>query len=518
MKASANFTLKLLISVSIAGVLLTGSLFVPVELAYAESPDDSLDWTTAKKDNWNSNISSALTPRNSDEISEVWNFNYGDFDGIRDIRSSYPLAIGEYVFICSPEHLIKLNINGNLVDKTELNGKFPGNGFTGWMVYGEGKIFVPLGKGSMQAFNADTMESVWFAPEFSNSDQPSMPILYDDGYVYSGQFSWGGGAVSTGEFYCYSAEDEDPTDELAPKSPVWIMDDDGEGGSTPGFYWAGAAIIDNYILIPSETGIVFSVNKSESISAGTPVIEDTFFLYEGVIRGSIVYDEKRSSVLFVQQGDSSTYSGYLFSIGFDSTTGKFDKTDKNGDGVFDIDDTLHYYSDNWQRRVTPAVYEDRIYVTCGGILTIDADSLELIHEARSTDMGLGELSFYHVTICDAYATEENDWTVYVYSFTYTYPGVLAVMEDNQNSTEGEMIHMYTSDPSQFSTSNVTLGPNGSLYVVNDSNTLFCLTSKPYENSLNQGEEDNTLPVTYILAGTAAIALVLASLYIIRRRG
>jgi hypothetical protein len=517
MAESGKSLLRSTLAASAVLVLVAGLLLPVAGIAYADSDISDLDWTTAKRDNWNSNISSSLAPRNPDEISNIWDFKYGDFYQVTNIRSSFPLAIGDYVYICTPEHLLKLTTDGKLAAKADLNGKFPGNGNTAWLTYGDGKIFVPLGKGSMQAFDAETMKSLWFAPEFSVSDQPCMPILYDDGYVYSGQFQWGGGSVSTGEFYCYSAEDEDPDDELETKSPIWVMDDDGEGGGTPGFYWAGAAIIENYILIPSERGFVFSVNKSASIDAGEPVIEDTLFLYEGVIRGSVVYDEKRSSVLFVQQGDSSTYSGYLFSVGFDSETGKFDKTDTNEDGVFDIDDTLHYYSDNWQRRITPVVYGDRIYANCGGILVIDANSLELIYEARSTDMGLGELSFYHITLCDAYANEENDQTVYLYTFTYTYPGVLAVLEDNQTRTEGELVHMYTSVPSEFSTSNVTIGPNGSLYVVNDSNTLFCIESAVYKNSLDSEGGSGSSSIMYAAIGVTAVALILAALIILKRR-
>lgn len=508
---------KTILAASAVVVLIAGILLPVAGIAYADSDISDLDWPTAKRDNWNTNISSSLAPRSPEEISKIWDFKYGDFYQVTNIRSSFPLAIGDYVYICTPEHLLKLTTDGKLAGKADLNGKFPGNGNTAWLTYGDGKLFVPLGRGSMQAFDAETLKSLWFAPEFSESDQPCMPILYDDRYVYSGQFQWGGGSVSTGEFYCYCAEDEDPNSELEIKNPVWVMDDDGEGGGTPGFYWAGAAIIENHILIPSEKGIVFSLNKSESIKTGTPVIDDTLFLYEGVIRGSVVYDEKRSSVLFVQQGDSSTYSGYLYSIGFDSETGKFDKTDKNGDGKFDIEDTLHYYCDNWQRRITPVVYGDRIYATCGGILVIDANSLELIYDARSTDMGLGELSFYHITLCDAYANEENNQTVYLYSFTYTHPGVLAVLEDDQTRTEGELVHMYTSVPSEFSTSNVTIGPNGSLYVVNDSNTLFCLESKVYEDSLARDDGNGTSPTLYAAIGIAAAALILVLLAIVKRR-
>ena len=129
----------------------------------------------------------------------------------------------------------------------------------------------------------------------------------------------------------------------------------------------------------------------------------------------------------------------------------------------------------------------------------------------------GELSFYHITLCDAYANEENDQTVYLYSFTYTHPGVLAILEDNQARTEGELVHMYSSDPSEFSTSNVTVGPNGSLYFVNDSNTLFCIESKVYGNPFNGEDERNPSAILYPAIGVTMVALILASLFVLKRR-
>ena len=51
--------------------------------------------------------------------------------------------------------------------------------------YAEGMIFVGLEDGTIQAFDAETLESLWIY-EAPRGGQPNCPIAYKDGYIYTG--------------------------------------------------------------------------------------------------------------------------------------------------------------------------------------------------------------------------------------------------------------------------------------------------------------------------------------------
>ncbi len=67
-------------------------------------------------------------------------------------------------------------------------------------------IFVGLSNGRIQAFDAVTLDSLWLFTD-SNGGQPNCPIVYHDGYIYTGFWKSETGDAS---FVCVSATDEDP--------------------------------------------------------------------------------------------------------------------------------------------------------------------------------------------------------------------------------------------------------------------------------------------------------------------
>lgn len=73
--------------------------------------------------------------------------------------------------------------------------------------YGGGMIFVGLSDGTVQAFNAATLESVWIYRD-ALGGQPNCTIAYHDGYVYTG--FWRSETLD-GNFVCLSITDEDPS-------------------------------------------------------------------------------------------------------------------------------------------------------------------------------------------------------------------------------------------------------------------------------------------------------------------
>ena len=66
-----------------------------------------------------------------------------------------------------------------------------------------------------------------------------------DGYLYTG--FWQGETLDA-NFVCLSVTDEDPSSRLEQKIPTWTHTQTG------GFYWAGAYVCDDFLLIGTDDG------------------------------------------------------------------------------------------------------------------------------------------------------------------------------------------------------------------------------------------------------------------------
>ncbi len=87
--------------------------------------------------------------------------------------------------------------------------------------YAEGMIFVALGGGMVQAFNAKTLESLWLYTDSLGiglgANQPNCPITYSDGCIYTGFWNSEQGAA---HMVCLTITDEDPSQPLEAKRPA----------------------------------------------------------------------------------------------------------------------------------------------------------------------------------------------------------------------------------------------------------------------------------------------------------
>lgn len=77
------------------------------------------------------------------------------------------------------------------------------------------------------------------------ADSRTAPIVYHDGYIYTGFWKSETGDAS---FVCVSATDEDPDVGNETKYASWRYVSKG------GFYWAGAYVCDEFVLIDTGDG------------------------------------------------------------------------------------------------------------------------------------------------------------------------------------------------------------------------------------------------------------------------
>jgi len=183
-------------------------------------------------------------------------------------------------------------------------------------------------------------------------------ITYADGKIYVG--NWKGGSEHTednGTYYCIDAADV--------TTLIWSR----TAPYVTGCYWAGAAIVGDYIIYGDDRANVTCLNKNTgafvdyinvSEACGVTPVEE--------IRSSIVWNEATGRIYFTGK-KASPVSGHAYAVGFNAATGALGNT---CDWVRDIG-----YSTS-----TPVVYGGRVYVCIGGMY--GGSGLRCLNEADGT--------------------------------------------------------------------------------------------------------------------------------------
>ncbi len=392
--------------------------------------------------NYNQAITSTSTPISSSDTSLQWldSSNY----------KSSPIIVGDYVYIVNGSNqLVKLNkSDGSVVSKANLSGSLY---YTVDIIYGDGMIFVPLSNGTIQAFNANNLASLWISESAGNA--VTSKLTYYNGYLYAGTVN----SSDNGVFFAINIKDEDTSTGKETKALTWTYT---STGSRTGYYSNQAAIINDQLYFIGDDGVLVchSLTDNKVISI--------LSLDSAGVRSSITYDDN-----------------YMYIMSRSSTLYKISISD------FIIVNQVQVYEDGYSTS-TPTLYNGRIYVGglkdssdfygTGFIAVIDASSMEVV---AVTDTIANVQSQPLVTT--AYANVDNLSSVIVYFTCNTYPGGVYYIEDYEGNTSIAADTLYIPDSTyqQYNANNVVVDSNGILYFVNDSGTLFALMNTNLQASL-----------------------------------
>jgi len=375
--------------------------------------------------------------RTADELTEKWKTLLTN----SWMNGGQPLIVNGNVYLALNNEIMILDaVTGEIKKKNTMGGSC---GYFSMIAYGEGKIFVPMNSGLLQAFNAETLEPLW-QTETHTGYQHVCQVVYYDGYVYTGK--WKGG--STGVYYCVSAEDEDPYKTNEIKAVTWESDNTG-------FYWSGGTIVDDVIIFGGDSGILQSRNRLTGELVDSYQIAPE--LTTSTIRCGSSYDPVMKRIYFTGKESKKIYSVKI-----------------NEDGTFDNQSIL---SSNvtGQSTTVPTVYNGRVYATSGtmtsggGLDVFDATTLERIYA-----VDLGGISQSTPLLTTAYATEANNYTVYLYVCLNNANGSIVCVKDFQGNTEPLVQFTYIPSSIQYCTHSLVADENGTLYYKNDAKYLFAL--------------------------------------------
>lgn len=409
----------------------TGKLVVPenggtLKLTLEQAPVNSsivnlpAQWPHLRTDNDNNGVINAPTPVNSDDAVLYWATKIGD--GFDQDACSPPIIVNNDLYVYSGSVIYRVD---KTTGKILATGSMCGASSFGINppTYANGMIFVGLSMGRVQAFNANTLESLWVYTD-PLGGQPNCPIVYHDGYVYTGFWS---GEDRVNNYVCLTATDEDPTNTMENKIASWTY------SSLGGFYWSGAYVCDQFTLLGTDDGAVgYTTGYAHLLSLDTrtgKIISDVQMDVTGDIRSSIT--QYNGKYYFTSKG------GYFFEASV-SKSGEIQGVKKM---------RLYNYGDSAgnppMSTSTPTIYNGRAYIGVSGtgqftaysghnITVIDVPNWEIAYTVRT--QGYPQTSGVLTT---AYAGDRQ--TVYVYFFDNYTPGKLRVLKDEPGQTSATIV-------------------------------------------------------------------------------
>jgi hypothetical protein len=374
-----------------------------------------------------------------------------------------PIVVGEYVYYYSSQYLRKLELaTGTEVAKAQIYGE-PVNQFFINIAYGEGKIFVPCQTDNLddgldikgvflRVFDAETLNQL-YVTESLGSGQPQSPVMYHNGYFVTGIY--GRNAIYAG----FTANDEDPTRPDEIKSISWSVD----AASKYGFSFNGAAFVGDMCYF-GNGNILNIVNYKTGDSRAFDIGE------EYSIRSTITYSNETNR-LYIASNHQDNHAA-IFSYELEA------------DGMPKISSVCKWVStiEGGGTQSAPVIYKGRLYLGGGGhtmgsnepFHVLDAITLKEVYSVPILSKGSAGIS-------TAYASEENNWQVYIYMVPYS-PNAndlseLWIIEDKQEQTEARYEIVENIGRKQYCSQSLIVASDGSLVWYNDGGYLYC-----YENS------------------------------------
>ena len=421
--------------------------------------DVSAAWKNFRNSDDNMGITSAKTPTSEATTYEKWFKKLGSGWGA---APSVQIIVDNSLIVMSANHIYKLDLNtGDMVAATNFGYTPP--------TYADGMIFAPLADGRVQAFNAETLESLWVYQD-TLKGQSLSPITYSDGYIYTGFWN---AETKDANYVCIPVTDEDPTNAQEAKEAAW------QYTSLGGFYWAGSVVRGDYVVFGTDdgtsgsdgTGHVLSLNKKTGeVMDSVDVIGDQ--------RSTIAYDKETDRLYFTTKG------GYLYSLKLKS------------DGTFGKD-TLKSVQPGNMSTSTPVVYNGRIYigVTSGSNFS-GTYSISVIDAATMTEIYKAPLKGYpQCSVLLSTAYEKEDGSVYLYATYNNNPGGITLIRDKKGQTTPDVEEIFIPEKArqQYCITSIICDENGTLYYKNDSACVMAVaSSEAYMTGVTSSAEGSTI--------------------------
>ena len=249
-------------------------------------------WSNFRGNEDNNAVTDAKTPISAEDGTLYWANQIGK--GFDSDAVGSPIIVNDELITYAGDTIYRIDaVSGEIIKTGKMDHK------SAFSItppsYYEGMVFVALSNGTVQAFNAVTLESLWI---YYNplGGQPNCPITVKDGYLYTGFWN---GEKEDADFVCLSVTDENPSEEKEEKCASWYYRVKG------GYYWAGSYVSEDITIVGTDDGTSGCTGQSSSLllfDTKTGELLDSWAGLDGDIRSTVAYDTATDAYYFTSKG------------------------------------------------------------------------------------------------------------------------------------------------------------------------------------------------------------------------
>ncbi len=425
-----------------ACMFLALALICSLVPAAAAARYPSAQWKNFRNSDANMAVTAAETPK-AGAAALRWANDLGT-DWVTN--PSVQIIVDGCLVTMSAKKIYKLSLeDGSIVREGDM-AETSSFGYTPPVYCGDlGLIIAPLGRGTLQAFDAVTLETRWVYKD-AIGGQSQSPVAYSDGRIYAGFWM---GDTKDANFVCVSAETGEPE---------WSYTVKG------GFYWAGALAVGDFIAVGTDDG----APASETGDSKLLVFKKTYAPGETVVPVSSAdlkgCGDQHSCIAFA---DGTVYfttrGGYLCSAEIDPSTGEVS-------GLRTVKLAAPTVS-------TPVVYGDHLYLGVGGGLLSPGGSPGFVIADRNTLETLTTVKTRASVQCSpllstAYLGEEGRLYFYI-TYNAEPGGIDLVTVEPDDPFTAELFELYDAKGyEQYCIASPICDEDGNLYYKNDSGAVI----------------------------------------------
>ena len=264
----------------------------PDEVVVNPSAPRPTDWKSDWDGKSNAAVENVSTPTGA--LASSWTFDWKAYSGSAYPNASEPIVVNGNVYLAVNKRLLKIDAeSGKVLAESNLKKAV---GYTSRPIYANGLVIVPLDGGAVQALTADALTTVWVTDSVSEIAQSNSQLTVDGNYLYAGtvDVDYGKGTYNNGHLTRIN---------ILTGAVSWQHVNADEG-----YYWTGATVGDDYVLVPTSAGTVEMLSKSSgdvlgSVSVGA-IVNSTCVLSDDGSHAYLISRDGKLHVLAISDGDS----------------------------------------------------------------------------------------------------------------------------------------------------------------------------------------------------------------------
>ena len=264
----------------------------PDEVVVNPSAPRPSGWKSDWDGKSNAAVENVSTPTGA--LASSWTFDWKAYSGSAYPNASEPIVVNGNVYLAVNKRLLKIDAeSGKVLAESNLKKAV---GYTSRPIYANGLVIVPLDGGAVQALTADALTTVWVTDSVSRTAQSNSQLTVDGNYLYVGtvDVDYGTSTYNNGHLTRIN---------ILTGAVSWQHVNADEG-----YYWTGATVGDDFVLVPTSAGTVEMLSKSSGdvlgkVSVGA-VVNSTCVLSADGSHAYLISRDGKLHVLAISDGDS----------------------------------------------------------------------------------------------------------------------------------------------------------------------------------------------------------------------